>query len=471
MNLKKATFINFLSKYSVVFISLFVNAVLARILTAEDYGVVAVVTVFSTFFSLLADNGFGTAIVQNKDLSKEDVNNIYSFTVYISIGFAIVFALASIPISIFYNSKVYIPLTLMLSVSLFFNSLNSVPSSILNRDKKFSLIAIRTVVIYTICAIITIILAKNSLKYYALAIQSILTALITYLVNMHFVNVKFSFRINFSSIKKVLNYSLYQFAFNIVNYFSRNLDNLLTGKFFGEAELGYYNKAYDLMLYPVNNLTGVISPVLHPILSDYQNEKDVIYKMYLKIVKLLLIIAIIASTGCYLASKEIIHILYGSNWDNSIECFKILSIAIIPQMINSSAGPIFLSIGDSKLKFINATINTIITIIAILIGIFIGGDIISLAKCVACAYILHFITAFYMLIKIGFGYKITDFIKDIKLEIVMLIVMIVADLLYPFSINSDVLSFLAKGAYLGLIHLILLIITKEYKFLIDLIKK
>lgn len=471
MNLKKAAFINFLSKYSVVFISIFVNAILARILTAEDYGVVAVVTVFSTFFSLLADNGFGTAVVQNKDLSDDDINNIYSFTVYVSLAFGILFALASIPISIFYNNNVYVPLTLMLSVSLLFNSLNSIPGSILNRDKKFTMIAIRTVVIYTLCAIITIVLAKNNLKYYALAIQSILTALLTYVYDMYVVRLKFSFKINFKSIKKVLNYSLYQFAFNIVNYFSRNLDNLLTGKFFGEAELGYYNKAYDLMLYPVNNLTGVISPVLHPILSDYQKDKKVIYDMYIKIVRLLLIIAIIAATGCFLASKEIIHILYGSNWDNSIECFKILAIAIIPQMINSSAGPIFLSIGDSRLKFYNALINTAITIIAILIGIFIGGDIYALAKCVACAYIFHFITAFYMLIKMGFGYKMLNFIKDLKLEIIMLIVMVIATFLYPFNISSDILSFLAKGAYLGIIYLILLVFTKEYKFLIDLFKK
>ena len=106
----------------------------------------------------------------------------------------------------------------------------------------------------------------------------------------------------------------------------------------GSAELGYYNKAYTLMLYPVNNLTGVISPVLHPILSDYQKQLDVIYKKYMKIVRLLACIGLYVAPVCFLAAEELIAILYGPNWGKSVVCFQLLAIAIIPQMINSHIG-------------------------------------------------------------------------------------------------------------------------------------
>lgn len=471
MEIKKAAFINAIGKYSKIFLSLIVNAILARILSAEDYGVVAVITVFSTFFTTFSDMGFGPAIIQNKDLSSEDIDNIYSFTVYISIFLMIVFAICAFPIAMFYGDKVYISLGQMLSVSLLFNALNMVPNGILNRDKKFIAIAIRTVVVYVVAAIVTIILAFMGLRYYALAIQAILTAFFTFIWNYVTTRPKFHLHFKMESIKKVLNYSGYQFAFNLVNYFSRNLDNLLTGKFMGSAELGYYNKAYTLMLYPVNNLTGVISPVLHPILSDYQDHLDVIYKKYMKIVRLLSCIGLYVAPVCFLASEEIITILYGPNWGKSVICFQFLAIAIIPQMINSSAGSIFQAIGNTKLLFTNSCINTGITVIAILVGVLGGKNIQTLSMCVAIAYLCHFVTAFTMLIKMGFKYKMSDFVKELLPELFILIVMLVAVKLYPIHIAGTIISTIVKCAYLGIVYVATLLVSKEYKLFVSLIKR
>lgn len=471
MEIRRAAIINALGKYSKIFLSLIVNAILARILSAEDYGIVAVITVFSTFFTTFSDMGFGPAIIQNKELTERDINNIFSFTVYISIFLMLIFAICSVPIAMFYEDKVYVGLGLLLSISLLFNALNMVPNGILNRDKKFVSIAIRTVVVYIGSAVVAIILAFCGLRYYALVIQAILTALLTFIWNFATTKPKFQRRFQMNSIKKVLNYSGYQFAFNLINYFSRNLDNLLTGKFIGNAELGYYNKAYTLMLYPVNNLTGVISPVLHPILSDYQKQVNIIYKKYMKIVRLLACIGLYVAPVCFLAADEIITILYGSNWGQSVVCFQLLSIAIIPQMINSSAGSIFQAIGNTKLLFVNSCVNTIITVSAILIGVFAGKSIQILSLCVAIAYLCHFITAFVMLIKMGFGYSLLNFAKELLPEIFILVFMIVAVIFYPFSIDGVLLSVIIKALYLGVVYFVALALSKEYKIFASILKK
>jgi len=471
MSIKRAAMINAAGKYMKIFLSIVVNAILSRIVSPDDYGIVAIITVFSTFFSTFADMGFGPAIIQKKDIEQDDIDNIFSFTIYISIILMFIFGLLSYLIAYFYANQVYVRLGHILSVSLLFNAMNMVPNGILNRDKKFISIAIRTVVVYIGAAVITVILAFLGLRYYALAIQAILTALFTFMWNYTTTRPKFHVKFEMKSIKKVLNYSGYQFAFNLVNYFSRNLDNLLTGKFIGNAELGYYNKAYTLMLYPVNNLTGIISPVLHPILSDYQKQIDVIYKKYIKIVKLLACIGLYVSPVCFLAAGEFITILYGTNWKQSIMCFRLLSIAIIPQMINSSAGSIFQAIGNTKLLFKNSCINTGITVLAILIGIFIGKSIQSLSLCVAIAYLCHFIIAFTMLIKIGFKYSILDFAKRLLPELFILVMMLVAVKLYPLNINETILSAFIKCVYLGAFYLAALVISKEYKLFVSLLKK
>ena len=82
-SIKRAAMINAIGKYSKVLLSIVVEVVLARLLTPHDYGIVAVVTVFTTFFSIFSDMGLGTAIIQRKDLTKEDINQIYTFSVYL----------------------------------------------------------------------------------------------------------------------------------------------------------------------------------------------------------------------------------------------------------------------------------------------------------------------------------------------------------------------------------------------------
>lgn len=91
----------------------------------------------------------------------------------------------------------------------------------------------------------------------------------------------------FDGFRKIARYSGFQFAFNIINYFSRNLDNILIGKFMGNQNLGIYSQSYQLMMYPVANLTHVITPVLHPVLARFVDQPKIIFEEYLKVVNIL----------------------------------------------------------------------------------------------------------------------------------------------------------------------------------------
>ena len=476
MDLKKAAAINAAGKYSTVIIQLIVTAILSRLLSPEDYGVVAVVTVFSTFFAALSSMGFGTAIIQNKTLTKTDIDNIFSFTVYIGAGLSVIFALLSFVIAWLYNDSLYIPVSMLLSISLFFGTLNMVPGGVLDRDKKFVLIAVRTVVVYTASAGIAIVLAFFGFRYYALVIQTILSSFFTFIWNYLSVSPKFHAKADMRSIRKIANYSGYQFAFNFVNYFAGNLDNLLTGKFFGSSDLGYYNKAYTLTLYPVNNLTGVISPVLHPVLSDLQSDRKALYQKYLKIVKLLALIGCYAEAVCILAGREMVFMMFGSQWEKSVICFRMLGLCIVFRMINSSSGAVFQSLGNTKLLFRNGLLNTMISVTAILIGIFVFGDIQGLSACVAFAYIFHYITASAMLIKGGFSFSLMQYYRDIINEVIIFFVMVMSALLLThFDLltltENNLIGLMIKGGVMTVLFAVLLIATKEYAVFTSLFRK
>lgn len=138
ITIRYATFINFISKYSTTFIQIILNSILARLLTPDDYGIVAVVTVFTGFFTLIADMGVGPAIIQDKSLNDEDITSIFNFTVLSGIGVTILFALLSYPLSLFYNDSVYIPLVILMSFSILFNVLNIVPNAVLLKEKNLN---------------------------------------------------------------------------------------------------------------------------------------------------------------------------------------------------------------------------------------------------------------------------------------------------------------------------------------------
>lgn len=105
MSLKSAALFNAAGRYSKVVLALLVNAALARILTPGDFGIIAIVTVFTTLFTAVSDMGFGTAVVQRKDLLRSQIDDIFSFTGYMSLAIAIVFFLCGWPIAVFFSRQ------------------------------------------------------------------------------------------------------------------------------------------------------------------------------------------------------------------------------------------------------------------------------------------------------------------------------------------------------------------------------
>lgn len=466
-SLKTATFINAFSKYSVVIMNLFFTAVLARLLTPNDYGIVAILTVFTNFFVLFTDIGIGTAVIQNKELSKEDENNIFSFSIIFGFGLASLFSLFSVIIVRLYNNPVYYRLCPILGISLMFSTFNMVPNALLMKRKLFVLAGMRKIVANVVSYVLAIMLAYFGFSYYAIVFQSVSSAIVIFLWNLKSTGIRCGTKHIMESVRKILNFSVFQFLFSIVNYFTRNLDNLLTGYFFGQATLGYYDKAYKLMRYPVDNLTNVITPSIQPILSDHQNDPDYIFQKYNKIVKLLALIATFISTYCFFASKEVVLLFFGKQWENSVACFHILSISLAFQIVNGISGSIYQSLNKTKQMFLVGLINSVILIGSIVIGV-IMGNIEALAMSYTIGFVIMFPISQYLLSRLCFGRSILVLLKNFWQEAVIYVVLFVVMFFVP-TLDRLILSALLKFVICLAVYIVLLILTKEYKIYLSLL--
>lgn len=471
-SMKKYVFMYACSKYSLVIINIFFAAVMTRILTPEDYGIVAVVTVFTTLFLRLSDMGFGTAVVQRVDLSNDEVNDIFCVTVYIGLILGLAFIILGFPLSAFYKNNVYVPVCVLLSVSVFFNSINIVPDAVIRREELFKKAAIRAFVVSVIGFIVALIMAVLGFKYYALLGQTITTSILTYLWNNHTSKLKFKLGSSIAVIKKIGKYGFFQFVYSFINYFETNADNILIGAMMGSTTLGYYDKAYKLSGYPIGMLNGVISPVLHPVLKNYQNEKKVLLKRYLDIQKLFSIISMIIVIVCFTCSREIITILFGSQWEVSILAFQMLSLSVYPRMMASTAMSVYCSIGNTKILARAGIINTIITALAIFLGIT-TGDIAIVALFVSIASWINMIVIFSILIIKGFKDSLISFFgtfaKDIAFMIAATTVICIVS--GYVAIDNILISLLIKCIVAGVFYIAFLCLTGEIKLILRLFKR
>ena len=467
MSLKKATLLNAIAKYTTVVLQLIYTAILSRLLTPEDYGVVAIILVFIVFFQLFADMGLGTGVVQNKELTKKETNDIFSYTIYIGITLLALFSVFSILLSKIYNNKIYIPLGIELAVSLMFNAFNMIPNAILLKEKRFMSIAIRTVIISIGSFGLTILFAIKGFGVYALAANSVLTAIGLFIWNEFAVRLKFTFVPKKKSIKKIWGYSAFQFGALTLNYFNRNLDNLLIGKFFSASDLGQYNKAYTLMQYPITYLPGVITPVMHPILSEHQHDKQYIFDVYKKLLKILSLCGCFCSAFFWYAGYEIILIAFGDQWIDAILPFRILGLSVWAQILTNTMAPVYQSVGNTKLMFKGTIVTTMILICSILGG-FLGGSIVSVAIAIAIGYLLNFFVSFGIVVKGCFMKSFFYFLKNFKADFLIFSGLMCTNF-FVVSNNSIWISFVIKFVIFLFVYLVLLIITKQYKVLIKLL--
>lgn len=467
ISLKKAAAINAGSKYTVVILGLAFSAVLARLLTPKDYGIVAVVTVFTNFFNLFADMGIGNAVIQNKKLTNEDENKIFSFTIIIGIILGIVFSLFSIVLVHLYHNDVYYIVGPLLGISLALTTFNMVPNAKLMKSKRFVLVAFRTIIACVIGYVVAIVIALIGGKYYAIVIQSIITASFCFIWNLKSSKLRFSRGELFDSLKKIWSFSSYQFGFNIINYFSRNLDNLLTGYYFGDVMLGFYDKAYRLMRYPVDNLTNVIVPSIQPVLSDHQDDVKYIMCQYNKIAKFLAIIAIYISALCFFSSKEVILLYFGAQWEGAIGCFHYLSAGLFFQIVGGVSGSIYQCVNKTKVMFWSGIIGSIITVIAIIAGIALGS-IEMLALCYTIGFVLNFAKSQWFLGRFCFDESVLKLTKIYLPELLIFVVMCCVMFFVP-TLDNLILSFILKFVACTLTYIIMLFITKEYKILVSVL--
>ena len=406
-----------------------VTAILARLLEPDDFGLVAMVVVFTNFAAILNDIGLPAALVQSKEITEEQKSS--SFWVNLLEGLLITLVLAALSplIAGFYSKSQLIPIVIVLSSTFFISSFGMIQSGLLARDMDFKKLALIETTAAFAAGAVAVAMAFAGFGVWSLVFQQVVASLVTAILLFFLCGWKPGLTCRWRPIKQLFRFGINLTGFNVINYFSRNLDNLLIGRFLGSISLGFYSLAYRVFLLPLQTISGVVGRVMFPALSSMQEERERVREVYIRATRLIALVTFPMSVGLLVVAPQFIRVVFGDKWARAILVIQVLALVGLVQSIATTLGWIFQSQGRTDIMFRWGLFATTVAVTAFIIGL--RWDIEGVAVAYAIASLLLVYPAFFLAFRL-IGLKVHHYFQ--RLGTVALSTAIMGGLSYAFRV-------------------------------------
>lgn len=343
--------------------------ILARILTPADYGINGMAVAITGFANVFSNLGLSTATVQRAEINHEQVSTLFWINACMGLVLTLLVAACSPLIAWFYKQPEMFSVMLALSSMFILNGLAVQHSALLTRQMRFLELAIINVSALFGGIMVAIVAAKNGFGYWSLIFNSLayvtMNSLGLWLVCRWIPGLPR----RDVGVKSMVKFGSDLMAFDIVNYFARNLDNILIGRYWGAGQLGLYSKAYQLLMMPITNLRNPITNVAMPSLSRLQHEPEQYRDYYLKLVSLLAFVSMPMVAFMFVASDQLILLFLGDQWTEVSVIFQVLAVAAFFQPVGSTTGLVLITTGRSRKYLVIGCLAGLVNCLSFIIGL------------------------------------------------------------------------------------------------------
>lgn len=340
-------------------------AILARLLTPEQFGLFGIATLVLSLLEILTETGINIFLVQ----AKNDIEKYIDAAWIISVGRGIVISLTifllSPLIASFFHAKETIPLLQLLSFVPFIKGFINPAEIQFQKQLQFSKEFYFRSGLYLIEMIsaILLVLATHSISslIWALIISSIFEVVFSYsLIKQHP-----TLKLEINKIKEIITHGKWVTSTGIFNYFFHNGDNIVVGKILGLTSLAYYDNAYKISMLPITEIGNVIQQVTLPIYTKFHDDRDRLWKAFIKMMGLITVLTIPIGIIFMLYPRDIILIILGSQWLPAAPVLQVLTVFGVARAISGTPSALFYSIGKQNY----VTIITFVSFISLAVTI------------------------------------------------------------------------------------------------------
>ncbi|MFL0352889.1 lipopolysaccharide biosynthesis protein [Xanthomarina sp. GH4-25] len=396
-NLKNKTFTGFLwllaGSSSQTILQVLVLSVLARLVVPEEFGVISIATIFHGFSKIFSQLGMGAAIVQKKVITKKHIRTAYTTSLFIGVFFCILTLLFSNNVAAYFEMPELSRVLKFISIIFIIDSFISVSQSLLQRNLRMKFFALTELISYLVgFGIVGVSLAFMGYGMYALVyayiVQALTRAIMVSYLEPHSIMPFFDTK----SFKELFFFGSGHTIAKTANYFAGQGDNLVVGKMLSATDLGYYSRAYQLMVAPVALIGQSLNIVLFPALASIQTDMEKVKKAYYKSTQLVAYASLLISAILFVNAKEIVLILLGNNWLNVIVPFQILAVGTLFRMSYKISDSLIKALGDVHKRAIIQIIYAICVFTFSYIGHFWGVEGVAFGVLTAIFFNFIFMT-------------------------------------------------------------------------------
>lgn len=394
-------------------IAIFLSSiVLSRLLLPEEYGFVALITVFTGFVSIFADAGLTFAIIRS-DYGNTYHRSLTNLSFYIGVLLFLIMIILAYPITLFYNDKELLIPTMVMSLVFIIGSFTIVPGAILTKNLNFSYLGKVRLISNLIAISLMILFAYFGFSYWSIIIPNLILQLIQFALYERKARIGFSFlKISypiaaFRATKSLItNLSTY----TLIHYWSRNADNMIIGKYYSSFDLGIYSRAYKMLELAISLISGLFGTVLYPSLKKFKSEGGNINEEYSNVLGIISVINFPVGAIMILIPRLFVRTLWGENWIQVADFLPYFGILIIFQTIIWVTGQLYFLMEKEKTLMQIGVVSAVILVISIVFGAFFSVKMIAISYTFSYILIIIPINLYYGFMK-TFGFPISHITK------------------------------------------------------------
>lgn len=353
-------------------ISWAITIYIARILSPGDYGLIGMSGIFTGFITMINELGLGAAIVQKKDLSKEDLSNIFWIVFSLNLSLYLLFVLVAPLIGAFFNEPRLVSIIRVSSLTFVISSAGYVSYWMLTKRIMFDKRSQIDFLANLSAGLSTLLLALKGYGVWSLVYGSIILELTKNVLLIIYYPWKPQVSFSFRKATPLLNFGTKITGSRIFWYIYSNSDFLIAGKVLGKTALGFYSLAFQLASMPLDKIISIITQVTLPAFSEVQENMEQLQRYFLKTVRIAAFVTFPLFMGLFLVADDAVRFFLTEKWSPLIIPLKVLCVVSTLRAINAINAPLVIAKGRPGIPMLNNLIYAAVLPVAFYIGSFYG---------------------------------------------------------------------------------------------------
>ena len=315
------SFIDNISSSGITFL---VGLVLARLLTPEEYGIMAIIAIFIAVSNSIIDSGFSNALIRKTRIERIDYSTVFYFNLTVSILIYVLLYLAAPVISVFFKEPVLVEVIRIIGLVLIINALAIIPRTRFVRDVDFKTQTKVSLISSISSGVIGIGMALGGMGVWSLVGQQISRQFLNTLFLWVYSKWHPVWEFSMKSFKELFGFGSKLLLSGLLDTIYKNIYYIIIGRFYTSAQLGQYTRAEQFNMIFSSNLTSVVQRVSYPVLSSIQEEPERLREAYRKVIKITMLITFACMLGLAAVAKPLILILIGEKWLPAVYFLQII---------------------------------------------------------------------------------------------------------------------------------------------------